>query len=62
MKRALVVVIALVFVAPLLAQRPSDPALLVPESAMTDHRLAISPSDAAVFQPSDPPSVSMAEG
>ena len=33
MKRALVVVTVLVFVAPVLAQRPSDPALLVPESA-----------------------------
>ena len=32
MKRALVVVTVLVFVAPVLAQRPSDPALL-PESA-----------------------------
>ena len=33
MKRALVVVTVLVFVAPVLAQRPSDEALLVPESA-----------------------------
>src|SRR4029078_5190671 len=33
MKRALVVFTVLVFVAPVLAQRPSDPALLVPESA-----------------------------
>ncbi len=34
----------------------------VPESARTDHRLAISPMLAAVFQPSDPPSVSMLIG
>ena len=33
MKRALVAFTVLVFVAPVLAQRPSDPALLVPESA-----------------------------
>src|SRR5687768_2946988 len=33
MKRALVAFTVLVFVAPALAQRPSDPALLVPESA-----------------------------
>jgi sugar lactone lactonase YvrE len=33
MKRALVVVSVLVVVAPVLAQRPSDPALLVPETA-----------------------------
>ena len=33
MKRALVGLTVLVFVAPALAQRPSDPALLVPESA-----------------------------
>src|SRR5688572_22639933 len=33
MKRALVVLTVLVFVAPVVAQRPSDPALLVPESA-----------------------------
>ena len=33
MKRVLVVVTVLVFVAPVLAQRPSDEALLVPESA-----------------------------
>src|SRR5687767_14736130 len=33
MTRALVVLTVLVFVAPVVAQRPSDPALLVPESA-----------------------------
>ncbi len=34
----------------------------VPDSASTDHSAAIRPSEAPVFQPIDPPSVSMLTG